>query len=447
MRTRESEPMSVAERNVARFVAFRALFNARFYYPVLAVLFLDLGVTAGEYALLNFVWAVVIVVAEVPSGALADRFGRRPLVIAAALLMVAEMLALLLAPVNGGGWLLLLCLANRTLSGLAEAMASGADEALAYDALAAEARRGEWPNVMAAVMRWQSVGMVIAMLVGATVYDPQLMNRIAAALGVDYRFSAAATLRLPIALNLLSALIVVYLALGMREPARSGIPSASVWRGIVDAAICIWRSPVALFAIVGGVVIDSAIRVFLTFASVYYRLIDLPEASFGLVGAVLAGIGLLAAPAAHRLARDVSLLRNYLILVVLTLFGLLGVALRIPLWGVLFSLPLVAAMALLGFFVSNTLNAEVGSAHRATVLSFKGLLFNLGYGLSSLFFGLGLRALRDGGQDDLAFAQAVAALPLCLTLALLLLVFVFWRRRALLHARASSRSAADEARV
>ena len=86
---------SPAEGNRKRFIAFRVFFNARFYYPVLAVLFLDLGLSAAEYSLLNFVWALVIVCGEVPSGALADRIGRRPLVIAAAVCMVLEMLALL----------------------------------------------------------------------------------------------------------------------------------------------------------------------------------------------------------------------------------------------------------------------------------------------------------------------------------------------------------------
>jgi hypothetical protein len=43
-----------ADRDRRRFVLFRVLFNSRLYYPVLAVLFLDLGLTATEYTLLNF---------------------------------------------------------------------------------------------------------------------------------------------------------------------------------------------------------------------------------------------------------------------------------------------------------------------------------------------------------------------------------------------------------
>ena len=43
---------------------------------------------------LNVVWALTSVVLEVPSGALADRFGRKPLVVAASVLMVLVVLAL-----------------------------------------------------------------------------------------------------------------------------------------------------------------------------------------------------------------------------------------------------------------------------------------------------------------------------------------------------------------
>ena len=73
-----------ADRNWRRFVLFRVLFNSRFYYPVLAVMFLDLGLSATQYTLLNFAWALAIVCTDLPAGALADRIGRRPLIIAAA---------------------------------------------------------------------------------------------------------------------------------------------------------------------------------------------------------------------------------------------------------------------------------------------------------------------------------------------------------------------------
>src|SRR5471032_1903892 len=99
-----------ADRNWRRFVLFRVLFNSRFYYPVLAVLFLDLGLTATEYTLLNFAWALAIVFTDLPAGVLADRIGRKPLVVVASCFMVIEMVLLSVAPRNGGLLLLLCCM-------------------------------------------------------------------------------------------------------------------------------------------------------------------------------------------------------------------------------------------------------------------------------------------------------------------------------------------------
>jgi MFS family permease len=428
-----------ADRNCRQFVLFRVLFNSRFYYPVLAILFLDLGLSATQYTLLNFVWALVIVFAEVPSGALADRIGRRPLVIAAGVCMVAEMGVLGMAPLNGGLVLFLFCLVNRILSGLAEALASGADESLAFDALADEGRAGEWPRVLARVMHWQSLGMVIAMLVGSAVYDPHLLDTLAAKAGFAFHFEQSSTLRYPIYLNLITALGVLAITLGMSEPARkvgSFIPDKrQTIQSVLEAGAWIARSPLALFVIVGGLLIDSVIRLFLTFGSTYYRLIDLPEASYGLIGAGLAGLGMVVSPLARRLVTSGSVLRSYVVLALMALFGLLGVASRIPFWGMAFALPLSAAIAAVGYSVSHYLNAAVDSRHRATVLSFKGLAFNLGYGFVSLLFALALRAYRDTGSVADGFAGALVLLPVWFVLTSLLLVLMFWRHRVELQRR------------
>src|SRR5476649_576345 len=184
--TDEPRPaMTDADRNWRRFVLFRVLFNSRFYYPVLAVLFLDLGLSATEYTLLNFAWALAIVFTDLPAGVLADRIGRKPLVVAAAVFMVLEMILLGVAPLHGGIVLLLCCLANRILSGMAEGMASGADEALVFDSLAERGRDKEWPHVLDQVMRWQGLGMVVAMLVGGAIYDPVFMGRLLGFFGAN----------------------------------------------------------------------------------------------------------------------------------------------------------------------------------------------------------------------------------------------------------------------
>lgn len=428
--------LSDADRNWRRFVLFRVLFNSRFYYPVLAVFFLDLGLSATDYTLLNFAWALAIVFTDVPAGVLADRIGRKPLVVAAAVFMVLEMILLGVAPRHGGIVLVLCCLANRVLSGMAEGMASGADEALVFDSLAERGRSNEWPLVLEQVMRWQGVGMVIAMLVGGAVYDPVFMGRLFSSFGATIHFSQGTTLRFPIYLNLVTAFLTLWMALGLREPAvrtthvapasqDPGGSEATAWHLAVKAGTWIVRTPAALFVIAAGVLIDSVARLFLTFSSSYFRIIALPEATFGLIGALMGGLGLVISPIARRMVTSHSMVRNYGLLGVIVLGGLVGVACRWTYWGVLFLLPLAGAMMALGYIVSYYLNALVDSSHRATVLSFKGVAFNLGYGFISLVFALVLREVRDGGSPQDAVARSLFFLPAWLLFGGLLCTFCF----------------------
>lgn len=429
-----------ADRNWRLFVLFRVLFNSRFYYPVLAVLFLDLGLSATQYTLLNFAWAIAIVCTDLPAGALSDRIGRRPLIIAAAVAMVVEMLLLCFAPIGGGTLLFLLCLANRLLSGIAEGLASGADEALVFDSLAESRRSAEWPQVLDQVTRWQSVGLVVAMLVGGAIYDPIFMNKIATAFHFSGGFTQGITLRFPIYLNLLTALLTLLTALSMREQNRKSMHSASAKeaptespiRGVLSAGAWIAHAPLALFVILAGLLLDSVIRLFLTFSSSYFRLIDLPAASYGLIWAGLAALGFLVSPIARRMVRG-SAARNFTWLAIVILISLLGLALRWRWWGVLFIFPLGASIVAIGFFLSYYLNAMVESSRRATVLSFKSVAFNLGYGFLSLLFALLLRAARDGGSPEQTFGRTLIWLPVWLALTLGILAWIFRRHAALLR--------------
>jgi hypothetical protein len=180
-------------------------------------------------------------------------------------------------------------------------------------------------------------------------------------------------------------------------------------------------------------VLDSVIRLLLTFSSSYLRLVSLPEASFGLIGAGFACLGLVVAPTARWMVRTRSLGANYAMIALFTLASLMGIAAEWRYWGVIFMIPLAAAMTALGFIVSYYLNALVESHHRATVLSFKGLAFNLGYGFVGLLFALVLKAFQDGNHPDHALMQGFRLLPLWLVLTLGLVTLKFWRHWKILH--------------
>jgi MFS family permease len=403
-------------RNVRLFIAFRVFFNCRFYYPVFTILFLDYGLTLEQFALLNAAWAATIVLLEVPSGAMADTVGRRNLLIFSGILMVIEMVLLCFAPRGNAQLLFPLFLVNRILSGAAEASASGADEAIAFDSLQAEGDVRDWPRVLEKQMWARSSAFIIAMSLGAAVYDPQLMQHVLDALGINLLLNQGITLRIPPLLTLLMAILTLITAWRMREGQERGNRNnaervtkiTEAFKLTLAAGGWILRTPFALIVILAGLAFDNCIRMIITLNSQYYRLIDLPEASFGLIGSGLAIVGLVMPRLARGMAQLHSPEFNLGIMSALTLIGLVSMTFFWPVFGLLPVIVLVAVIHLENFFQSHYLNRITDSHQRATVLSFKGLSFNLAYGLIGVLYSLLLAYLRSGvsaGQPEISEAQ------------------------------------------
>lgn len=384
------------------FILFRVLFNARFYYPVFSILFLDFGLTLSQFAVLNAVWAATIVICEVPSGALADTIGRRNLLIFAGSLMVIEVAIWAFVPRTNLTLLFWIFVLNRILSGMAEAAASGADEALAYDSLQQQGNIDDWGRVLERQVQVQAVGFFIAMTLGGVIYDPQLMQKGADLLGLGLVVTREQTLRLPIYFTLVTAVFVFITTLRMKEVRDKGkVRSQKSRETIRDSFRLVWeagrwifRTPFVLGMMLFGLLYDSVVRMIVTMSSQYYRIIEIPEALFGVLGSVVAVFGFFIPGIARRLCAKRSALFNLLFNGALILAGLIGMSMVWPKVGVLPALILFSALYFVGFFLSHYLNRAASSERRATVLSFKGLFLNLGYGGIGVLYSLLLAHLR-----------------------------------------------------
>lgn len=439
-------------RNIRLFIAFRVFFNSRFYYPVFTILFLDFGLTLEQFAILNLVWALTIVLLEIPSGALADTIGRKNLLVFAGVCMVLEMSLLCFAPLGNPRLLFYIFLANRVLSGSAEAAASGADEALAYDSLKKEGDPDDWGKVLVRQMGFRSMGFVVAMSLGAAVYDPGLLGRLAAWFGLNISLNQDVTLRFPLYLTLATAVLTLFITLAMKrtEPRNNGemLPGQKGGDSLINAmkltmAAGKWilKTPFALVIIATGMFFDHIIRMMITLNSQYYRLIDLPESVFGLIGSGLALLGLFIPRLAQKFAEKYSPAFNTGVLAMVTLTGFWGLIFFLPVFGIVPMILLSSVMYFTGFFVSHYLNRITDSSQRATVLSFKGMFFNLAYGFICLFYSILLSMLRSrtsetdpqlAGQalENDVFIQSIDWFPWYFMLTLMiLLVFAAWKLR------------------
>ncbi len=396
-------------RNPRLFVWFTVLYNARAYYPVLAVFFTDLGLTLQQFVFLNAVWAASIVLLEVPSGALADTLGRKRLLVFASALMVVEMGLLLVAPKDAGWWLFALCVVNRILSGASEAAASGADEAIAYDALPEDGRRDAWDVVLATAMRWRAAGFLVAMTAGGLLYDPTWWNRIAPEV---MQVPVEVARRLPVALVFLQALGCLAISLRFVEPPREvesragfGARCQSALKLTARTVAMLFKTHTVLIVVAGGLLIDCVARNFATINSGYYRMIGVPDWAFGLLGSMVAVGNWFVPGIAAWVNRKLSPTRALAAGGMVTAAALFLLPPAWPWAGLLPAVVLMMMLGYVGFTVSRHLHHVAESSQRATLLSVKGLIFNLGYGGWSLVFSGLLFSMR--GEWENGFQRAL----------------------------------------
>lgn len=287
-------------------------------------------------------------------------------------------------------------------------------------------------------MRWQAIAFFVTMIVGAAVYDESFVQTILTALGIRWSVTPEMAMRFPIYLTLGNAVLALWAALNLREsraPRGSPVSNRTTWQLTFETARWIAHTPLAVGVILAGMCLDSVVRLFLTVASNYYRFIAVPEAAFGLIGSGFALIGFLAPALARRLVTKWKISGNFVFVAALTLTGLAGASLMWPIWGLLWLVPLGMAISLTQFYVSHYLNKAVTDPRqRATVLSFRGLAFNLAYGGAGLLFAGLTHMLGKYNAPDEVFTRALGWLPWYF-LATVGGLAICWRGRKLRSAR------------
>ncbi|WP_300008157.1 MFS transporter [Pseudonocardia sp.] len=133
-------------------------------YPLYALLFADTGLTDAEISALFAIWGAVGLAAEVPSGALADRYSRRSCLVVAGLLQAGGFALWVTLPGFAG------FAAGFVAWALGGALISGAQEALLYDGLAAVGAEEHYARVQGRVVSAELLSQVPATLAATALY-------------------------------------------------------------------------------------------------------------------------------------------------------------------------------------------------------------------------------------------------------------------------------------
>ena len=367
------------ERNITLFYAFRFLREAQIWIPVWIVfLIIDRGFSLTQLGIAEAAFLIGLTLLEVPTGAIADHYGRSFSLTLGCLVLIGAILVFAFTTSFP------ILMASFLLWSVAETLLSGADLALLYDSLKALKREEEYEKIAGRGEGLLWAGAAVGVLIGAPV---------AQAVSTQFTiFVGAATLSLAVAVSW---------AMTEAPHRDDGSPPHSYWGGAKQAFRIAWGLPTvrtglifmaALAAGVGAVgfleqpfLLDKGREVNFTFS-----LLQLPGLIAGVIGATFA-------------FRVVRRLGPVAVLIALPLAGIGSYA----------ALALIDELAAIGFFAvlmlfraaivpiaTGYLNRRVPSGQRATILS----MFSLVVGLLLAPFSVSVGVIFDELGLQWAFA-------------------------------------------
>ncbi|MDH3705315.1 MAG: MFS transporter [Acidimicrobiia bacterium] len=354
------------EQNLVWYRRLRLVERAFVWLPVSFLYFQSQFGLSGALRLSGFYY-LAVVIAEVPSGWLSDRFGRvRTLRLSALWLLVAQVLFVTTESFA-------VFVLAQTLVAMSFAFRSGTDVALHYDSVEALDRSAEFEPREATIARDAYRVTVVAALVGG-------------ALGtVD--------LRLPFAVAAVVALVQLVIAGQLSEPPRSYSEQRLLSQ--VGQCLAYLRRPLLgwlFFYVVAQITLE---HLSVELGQPYIAELlgesadDLQSAPLfvGVLLAVVALVGSMSAAQAVRLRRSFGLIGALLLLVGVEAAIAMAMAMTVSAW----VLPLMALRsvqpAIANVLVPATVSPLVRAEHRATYLSLGSLGGRLGYGMVLLALG------------------------------------------------------------
>jgi len=345
------------------------------------------GIPIQEVVYCEIVYALAVVLFEIPTGVLADKWSRKGMLVINALLCCAEFLILIFATEF---WHFALV---AFLAGIATSAKSGSAHALLYDSLAVSGRREEFEKHVGRLSATDMAATVMAALSGGFLADRWGFE-------LNYWLSAV------------SSAIGLILTLTLVEPPIRGERSAEMGEDAPRMKIAEYVGKSLAFlrvhrnvarVVATGIALGAFVTYVDEFWQVYLNRLSIPTRYFGFFSLALYMSRIPGGISAFKL---LEVLRHEVILMAVTCLTALAYA-AMTLSGAPGVIALVLVSALYGLVepvVSGYLHHSVDSQIRATVDSFQSLglravsaLVGLGFGYVatrfSIFQGFGLMAI------------------------------------------------------
>lgn len=347
---------SVALKNVTRLYVLTALTNLWFITGSW-LYFYRLYMSDRQIGVLDGLVFGVGLVAEIPSGALADLFGRKRQLIVGLFLMAAGFLVQGFAR---GYWYIFI---GMILFTVGMALVSGSDDALAYDSLDEEGKAGRWESIIARKFQIMHAVTIASYLVGGLLYM--------------WYF------RMPFIMAGIGGLFGIVVAFGLKEARHTSEASPSVtayMRQNIDGMKYLFRRHMWLYAFMAFVVLgvgyafDFGVIKPLTLNAFGYH-----AGAQAVINAIAGGVAIAVLMQLSRLRKLFGEKKGLVFLALIMGFGFFVASFPVGKLGLLAFLAIFIVNSLAEPWLNDIIQHEVPSSHRATALSTLALLQKIPY--------------------------------------------------------------------
>ncbi len=386
--------MSTLQRNITALYCIKVSKWFSLIMPIIVLFYQENGLGLKEIFLLKSVYSIVSVALDIPTGYLADAWGRKKCLLAGCLIAFGGTVTYSLAYTFGA------FLLAEILLGIGQSLVSGADSALLYDTMLRHRREKDY-------LKYE--GRVI--MVG---------NFSEALAGICGGLLAASFLRLPFYCQMGVAFIGIPAALSLKEyNARTRIlhPLRNILNILHYSLV---RNRTLRYDILFSGIIGASTLTMAWFVQPVLMHIDLPTELFGVVWTVLNLVVGIAALYSDALSARLGENKTYTFILLFIVGGYLAVSFCLT----------HAALAILFLFyivrgfatpiLKGYINRQTFSEMRATVLSIRNFIIRLTFALMAPFIGW--------LNDAFSLALALQITALAIFLPGLLFLLLQWRK-------------------
>ncbi|MFA6533481.1 MAG: MFS transporter [Patescibacteria group bacterium] len=323
-----------------------------FFLPVLALYFEKSLFSITNVAIIFSVEAIAIVIFEIPTGAIADLFGRRKTMIFSNLIVLCALVFLSI----GGSMTMFVLYA--ILNAFARSLTSGTDSALIYDSLKEENKEHLYKKIIGTYMALWPLGASLGSIIGG--------------------YLAKISLQLTVLASFIPILIIFVLSFFLKEPKYEKENHQNILRHMFGAVKTILSNKQLIIIICTFLFMIALSEPLHLLDPLFFKYKNIPIEYFGWISALTFAFSSLGFYLSHYLSEKIGN-RNILILVsILCPLFILTATLNSGILLVVFWATSAIYFGIKNPVVSHLLNSQVNSSKRATVISINNFMGQLG---------------------------------------------------------------------